>query len=163
MTLLDNGKFINAIFANNKKKLILAIWQDNETKQQHEVAIETDLNNKMYVKLLETFTTDEISTMTDQKHKHAAIAWESIVKDVAMKCGLIYDPAVVNPQDKLTVDHLFNPPEGDVGMDLLFNIKLKVFDLPAVAQSTNTELKKKLREAKTPLESLYIAGKFLYE
>jgi len=160
---LDKGKFIHATFGNNKKNLILAIWQDDQTKQQHEIAIETDLNNKNYVKLLETFTTDEISTMTNQKQKHAAIAWESIVKDVAIKCGLIYDPTATNPQDKLTIDHLFNPPEGDVGMDLLFNIKLKIFDLPQVMKSNNSELKKKLRESKTPLESLYIAGKFLYE
>jgi len=160
---LDKGKFINAVFASSKKKLILAIWQDNETKQQHEVAIETDLNNKMYVKLLETFSTDEISTMTDQKRKHAAKSWELIVKDIAEKYGLIYDPSATNPQDKLVIDHLFNPPEGEAGMELLFNTKLKIFDLPEVTQSSNTELKKKLREAKTPLESLYIAGKFLYE
>ena len=160
---LDKGKFINAVFASSKKKLILAIWQDNETKQQHEVAIETDLNNKMYVRLLETFTTDEISTMTDQKRKHAAKSWELIVKDIAEKYSLIYDPSATNPQDKLVIDHLFNPPEGEAGMELLFNTKLKIFDLPEVTQSTNTELKKKLREAKTPLESLYIAGKFLYE
>jgi len=160
---LDKGKFINAVFASSKKKLILAIWQDNETKQQHEIAIETDLNNKMYVKLLETFTTDEISTMTDQKRKHAAKSWELIVKDIAEKYGLIYDPSAINPQDKLIIDHLFNPPEGEAGMELLFNTKLKIFDLPEVTQSSNTELKKKLREAKTPLESLYIAGKFLYE
>jgi hypothetical protein len=160
---LDKGKFINALFASSKKKLILAIWQDNETKQQHEIAIETDLNNKMYVKLLETFTTDEISTMTDQKRKHAAKSWELVVKDIAVKYGLIYDPSSTNPQDKLVIDHLFNPPEGETGMELLFNTKLKIFDLPEVTQSSNTELKKKLREAKTPLESLYIAGKFLYE
>jgi hypothetical protein len=160
---LDKGKFINAVFASSKKKLILAIWQDNETKQQHEIAIETDLNNKMYVKLLETFTTDEISTMTDQKRKHAAKSWELVVKDIAVKYGLIYDPSSTNPQDKLVIDHLFNPPEGEAGMELLFNTKLKIFDLPEVTQSSNTELKKKLREAKTPLESLYIAGKFLYE
>ena len=160
---LDKGKFINALFASSKKKLILAIWQDNETKQQHEIAIETDLNNKMYVKLLETFTTDEISTMTDQKRKHAAKSWELVVKDIALKYGLIYDPSSTNPQDKLVIDHLFNPPEGEAGMELLFNTKLKIFDLPQVTQSSNTELKKKLREAKTPLESLYIAGKFLYE
>jgi hypothetical protein len=160
---LDKGKFINALFASSKKKLILAIWQDNETKQQHEIAIETDLNNKMYVKLLETFTTDEISTMTDQKRKHAAKSWELVVKDIAVKYGLIYDPSSTNPQDKLVIDHLFNPPEGEAGMELLFNTKLKIFDLPEVTQSSNTELKKKLREAKTPLESLYIAGKFLYE
>ena len=160
---LDKGKFINALFASSKKKLILAIWQDNETKQQHEIAIETDLNNKMYVKLLETFTTDEISTMTDQKRKHAAKSWELVVKDIAVKYGLIYDPSSTNPQDKLVIDHLFNPPEGEAGMELLFNTKLKIFDLPEVTQSSNTELKKKLREAKTPLESLYIAGKFLYD
>ena len=160
---LDKGKFINALFASSKKKLILAIWQDNETKQQHEIAIETDLNNKMYLKLLETFTTDEISTMTDQKRKHAAKSWELVVKDIALKYGLIYDPSSTNPQDKLVIDHLFNPPEGEAGMELLFNTKLKIFDLPEVTQSSNTELKKKLREAKTPLESLYIAGKFLYE
>jgi hypothetical protein len=160
---LDKGKFINALFASSKKKLILAIWQDNETKQQHEIAIETDLNNKMYVKLLETFTTDEISTMTDQKRKHAAKSWELVVKDIALKYGLIYDPSSTNPQDKLVIDHLFNPPEGEAGMELLFNTKLKIFDLPEVTQSSNTELKKKLSEARTPLESLYIAGKFLNE
>jgi hypothetical protein len=82
---------------------------------------------------------------------------------MATKHGLIYDPAAIDPQNKLTLDHLFNPPEGKVGMDLLFNIKLKIFDLPEVMQSNNNELKKKLREAKTPLESLYIAGKFLNE
>jgi len=160
---LDKGKFINAVFASSKKKLILAIWQDNETKQQHEIAIETDLNSNMYKKLLETFTTDEISTMTDQKRKHAAKSWELIVKDIAEKYGLIYDPSATSPRDKLVIDHLFNPPEGEAGMELLFNTKLKIFDLPEVTQSSNTELKKKLREAKTPLESLYIAGKFLYE
>jgi hypothetical protein len=161
--ILKNGKFINAVFASSKKDLILAIWYDELSKQHHEIAITTDLHNKMYVKLLETFTTDEISTMTDQKRKHAAKSWELIVKDVAKKYGLIYDPTATNPQDKLVIDHLFNPPAGEAGMELLFNTKLKIFDLPEVTQSTNTELKKKLREAKTPLESLYIAGKFLYE
>jgi hypothetical protein len=45
----------------------------------------------------------------------------------------------------------------------LFNLKVKIFDLPQVSSSTNSELKKKLRETKTPLEALYVAGKFLYE
>lgn len=160
---LKNGKFINAVYASSKRKLILAIWQNSDSMQQHEVAIETDLNSDTYKKLLETFTVDEISTMTDQKRKMASKNWEILVKDVAQKYGLIYDPLAVNPQDKLVLEHLFNPPEGEVGMELLFNTKLKIFDLPQVIQSTNLELKKKLREAKSPLESLYIAGKFLYE
>ena len=126
--ILKNGKFINAVFASSKKDLILAIWYDELSKQHHEIAITTDLHNKMYVKLLETFTTDEISTMTDQKRKHAAKSWELIVKDVAEKYGLIYDPTATNPQEKLVIDHLFNPPEGEAGMELLFNTKLKIFN-----------------------------------
>ena len=43
------------------------------------------------------------------------------------------------------------------------NIKLKIFDLPEVVNSSNSELKSKLRQATTPLEALYVAGKFLYE
>lgn len=160
---LENGRFVNAVYASSKRKLILAIWQHNDNMQQHEVAIETDLNSDTYKKLLETFTVDEISTMTDQKRKMASKNWEIIVKDVAQKYGLIYDPSAVDPQNKLRLDDLFNPPEGEVGMELLFNTKLKIFDLPQVTQSTNSELKKKLREAKSPMESLYIAGKFLYE
>ena len=117
----------------------------------------------MYKKLLETFTTDEISTMTDQKHKNQAASFELVVKDIAKKYGLIYDPAITNPQDKLTLDHLFTPTNDSVGTDLLFNLKVKIFDLPQVSSSTNSELKKKLRETKTPLEALYVAGKFLYE
>lgn len=161
--ILDNGRFTEATFASSKRNLIFAMWFDNETKTYHEIAIKPDLEDKNYQKLLHTFTTDEISQMTDQKRKYNSQMFERLVKDVALKYELVYDPAVTNPQDKLVVDNLFDLPEGTVGTDLLFNIKLKIFDLPKVKESTNTELKKKLREAKTPLESLYIAGKFLYE
>ena len=161
--ILDKGRFTEATFASSKRNLILAIWFDEDSKQYHEIAIKPDLNDKNYQKLLNTFTTDEISMMTDQKRKLNSQNFETMVKDVALKYQLIYDPAVTNPQDKLVIDNIFNLPEGNVGTDMLFNIKLKIFDLPQVKESTNTELKKKLREAKTPLESLYIAGKFLYE
>lgn len=161
--ILENGRFVSAVYASSKQHLIFAIWIDNNTGARTEIAIKTDLEDSNYKKLLETFTPDEIYTMTDQQRKLNSQTFEAMVKDMALKFGLVYDPAVNNPQEKLVVDNLFNPPEGITGTDLLFNLKLKIFDLPTVTQSTNTELKKKLREAKTPLESLYIAGKFLYE
>lgn len=161
--ILDNGRFTHAVYSSSKQNLIFATWYDESTKKHKEIAIKTDLNNEFYKKLLQTFTTDEIYQMTDQKRKLNSQTFEIYVKDIALKYGLVYDPLIHNPQEKLTVDNLFNPPAGDLGTDLLFNLKLKIFDLPEVTQSDNTELKKKLREAKTPLESLYIAGKFLYE
>jgi hypothetical protein len=160
---LTTGKFTFATYANSSKNIINAIWLDEGTKEYSEVAVVTDLKDKIYQKLLEKFTPDEISTMTDQKHKEEASQFEYIVKDIAKKYNLIYDPTTANPEDKLNLDHIFNPTNDDVGTDLLFNLKIKIFDLPEIQKSENSELKKKLREAKTPLESLYIAGKFLYE
>jgi len=164
MMKLEKGQFTHAVFANSNKDLIRTLWRDNETKQYHEITIETDLNNPMYQKLLETYSPNEISVMTDQQHKRSAMMYETMLKDLGTKYGLLYDPTVLKPQqDKLNIDDLFNLPEGTDGNDLLFNIKIKIFDMPAVSGSDNKELKKKLRESKTPLEALYIAGKFLYE
>lgn len=162
---LENGKFIEAVFLNSatsKRKNVVALWQDNETSEIQEIVIEMNLEDSTYRKLLEQYSIDEISAMTDQKLAKQKESFIAMVKQIAVNEGMIYNPNYDN-KDSATIDHVFAPPEGDAGTDLLFNIKLKIFDLAEVVESNNTELKKKLREAKTPLESFYIAGKFLFE
>lgn len=159
----DNGKFTHARYVSSKKDNIESIWYDEEHKQYHQVAIPTDLENPNYVKLLETFTTDEISTMTDQFNKEQSENFKLYVKELATDFGLVYDPNVANRETVASYDQIFNPPEGDEGTDLLFNIKLKIFDLQKVIDSNDADLKRELREADTPLKALYIAGKFLFE
>lgn len=158
-----NGKFTYAYFNDSKKNYITATWLNTDEQTYTDIIIPTNLEDADYKNLLETFTVDEISTMTDQKSKDEAQSFELIVKDVAEKYGLVYDPNAADNKDRLSVDHIFNPPEGDVGTDLLFEIKLKIFDIEEVVNSTNDDLKKQLREANTPLKALYIAGKFLFE
>lgn len=158
-----NGKFTHARYVSSKKDNIEATWYDEEHKQYHQVAISTNLENSAYVKLLETFTTDEISTMTDQFTKEQSENFKLYVKELASDFGLIYDPNAANRETVASYEQIFTPPEGDEGTDLLFNIKLKIFDLPQVLESDNAELKRALREADTPLKALYIAGKFLFE
>lgn len=163
MKNFENGKFTHAKYASSKKDTIDAIWLSNDTNEYHQVAIPTNLENPTYVKLLETFTTDEISTMTDQSTKEDAENFKLFVKQIASDYGLIYDANAANRESVASYEQIFNPPEGDEGTDLLFNIKLKIFDLPQIVESNNAELKKALREADTPLKALYIAGKFLFE
>jgi hypothetical protein len=161
--IFENGKFTHARYVSSKKDTIEAIWYDEEHKQYHQVAIATNLENPAYVKVLETFTTDEISTMTDQHSKEQAENFKLFVKEMATEYGLVYDPNAANRETIASYEQIFNPPEGDEGTDLLFNIKLKIFDLPQVVDSDNAELKRELREAETPLKALYVAGKFLFE
>lgn len=158
-----NGKFTHARYVSSKKDTIEAMWYDEEYKQYHQVAVSTNLENAAYVKLLETFTTDEISTMTDQFTKEQSDNFKLYVKELAGEFGLVYDPNAADRETVTSYEQIFNPPTGDEGTDLLFNIKLKIFDLPQVVDSEDVELKRALREADTPLKALYIAGKFLFE
>lgn len=161
--ILTNGKFTHARFMSSRKQLIEALWHDETENKMIAITLETDLENPNYVKLLETFSTDEISTMTDQFTRSEALNFELFVKDMAQKYGLLYDPNVKDQNKSLNIDAIFSPVEGEAGTDLLFNIKLKIFEMQEVLNSNNTDLKKKLREASTPLEAFYIAGKFLFE
>lgn len=158
-----SGKFTHARYVNSKKQEVEAIWFDGESTYTQE-AVRCDLENKRYLELLDTFTTDEISTMTDQYAKEQSENFKLFVKSMASDYGLVYDPNASDPTEKVHgIDHIFEPPEGDEGTDLLFNIKLKIFDMPEVQNSKSKKLKAELREADTPLKALFIAGKFLFK
>lgn len=159
---MENGRWTEARFLSSKKDLIAALWLHEESQQLEEILINVDLEEELYVQLLETYTTDEISTMTTEKAKEDQELFLGLVKQMALDYGLVYDPDAAEGKESLNIDAIFNPPEGDAGTDLLFNIKLKIFELDAVVDSEDSWNKKKLREAKTPLEAFYIAGKFLF-
>lgn len=165
--ILENGKFTEAVYASGRKDLITALWRYDGADEFIEVNIETDLENEMYIALLDTFTVDQISNMTNDKHKREIAAFEAMMKDVGEKFGLLYNADALaehnGKKEVHSIDHIFEPPEGTEGEDLLFNLKLRVFDMDEVNDSKRTKVKKQLREAKTPLEVLYLAGKFLYE
>lgn len=163
MKNFDNGRFTHARYVSSKKDVIEALWFNEQDSSYHQIAVSTDLENAAYVKLLETFTTDEISTMTNQFAKEEAENFKLFVKNMAVDYGLLYDPNAANRESAQSIDHIFTPPEGDEGTDLLFNIKLKIFDMQQVIDSDNNDLKRQLREADTPLKALYIGGKFLFE
>jgi len=165
--ILKDGKFTWARYVSSRKDYIEATWMRNDvpegTSPYMQVSVRADLENENYVTLLNTFTTDEISTMTDQYSKLQAEDFKAFVKEMALSYGLVYDPNAERDVKVHSIDHIFEPPAGDDGTDLLFNIKLKIFDLKEVIESDNEDLKKELREADTPLKALYVAGKFLFE
>ena len=161
--MLNEGKFTYARFVNTQKRIIEATWHRDDIDQDELVIFDSSLENPTYLKLLETFTVDEISTMTNQYNKQQSESFKQLVMKMCIDNNLVYDPNAADQKDRLVIDNLFNLPEGDAGSDLLFEIKLKIFDLPQVVNSTNADLKATLRKAATPLEALYIAGKFLYE
>lgn len=157
-----NGKFTEAYFVNEKKDAVSTFFQFEDGTSEA-VLIPVDLNNELYLKLLDQFTVDQISAFTANKIQRDKENFTNFVMQICEQRGLVYDPNAADVKSQLVLDNLFNVPEGDAGTDLLFNIKMKCFELPEVVASENTELKKELRKATTPLQAFYIAGKFLYE
>jgi phage pi2 protein 07 len=164
---LPEGEFTHATFFSDEGQLIRAIYHEfedeNGDEKFHEIMINVDLEDPLYQKLLETFNLQQIKNMTNEEREIQKQNFLSLVQELAVENGMVYDPENANNDNKLRVDHIFELPEGEFGEEFLFNLKLRVFDMDEVMNSEDADLKKKLREAKTPLESLYIAGKFLYE
>lgn len=155
-----DGKFIEAYFMNESKDFIETVFKHNDGTLEN-ILVEVNLNDELYKKLIDTFSIDKISDATDKRLAEQLDAFKSWVKHIAERDGLIYDP---NGKDnKIKVDDLFVEPTDDVSTDILFNVKMKCFELPQVVDSTNNELKQQLRKSKTVMEAFYITGKFLYE
>lgn len=163
MPIIGEGRFTHARFTDSNKRYIRAIWYSELNNTHEDVVILADLEDRDYQKLLEQFTVDEIATMTNQHAVEVGANFEALVKEIAKNHGLVYDPNAADGREMLQLEAIFEPSDDDHGENLLFNIKIKIFELEEVAESENTELKKALRECKTPLEAFYIAGKFLYE
>jgi len=161
--ILGNGEFTEAYFVDSDNRQIEAVFHDFDDDKFFNLIIKVDLENENYKKLLEQFNLVQIKKMTDERKEFENQKFLNVVKDVAQQSGLIYDPENADAENRLRVDHIFELPEGEFGEEFLFNLKLRVFEMDEVMNSEDADLKKKLREAKTPLESLYIAGKFLYE
>ena len=165
--ILENGKFTHARYVSSQKDFIEAIWMWNEVEDGEtpylQVQVPVDLENQNYVTLLDTFSVDEITTMTDQQAKEEAENFRAYVKEIAVDYGLLYDDNAEANRNGNSIDMIFNPPEGDEGADQLFDLKLKIFEMDEVANSTDDELQTELREAESPLKALYVAGKFLFE
>jgi hypothetical protein len=159
------GRYTFARYANAEKNAIEAIWynEDEENPVYNEIWIDVNLRDQKYRELLETFSVDEISTMTDQHAKEANAIFQEHVKKIAEDYNMIYNPEAENNHYAQSVDMIFEPQSGDVGEEFLFDLKLKIFEMDEVVNSDNEDLQAELREADSPLKALYIAGKFLFE
>jgi len=155
---------------------ILKVAYTDANKTHVEITMGNPEDKKLYVHflpcteenpdwqdLLTRVSIDQIEEMTKTHFEGLQKIHEEELVDFAKKNGLIYDPAQYTPNSKLNIDYIFNLPETEVGIDFLFELKLRVFDIEQIVQSDNQEWKKKIRDSNSPIEVMYWAGKFLYE
>ena len=166
MNLIDfkNGEILEARFMSNSHDMVRVVWKDNSTSEGVERIEHITFNTKFEAikTILEKFSVEQLIKNYNHFHNEEArfnAKLREFVEHDAKERGI--DLQLV-PESKAPTDTL----ESDLLADLLnvnkandpeelFKFKLSIFDRPAIKESTDRELKSKIRKATSAIEVLY--------
>jgi len=150
--LKDN--LITAYFVDNERKNIEVLTTSEDKKITLSTIIPFDENFVSFKALTKFITIDQLHELTYKKNKDARELFEKQVIDIAKRDGLLSNlDKVTSDIFPLLVKAIFE----DDNTDHLFALKLSLFELDKIKNSTNEEFKKKLRQSQTKIEALQAA------
>jgi hypothetical protein len=137
--MIEGFNYLTSYFVDNDRKTICVLLKSNEEEKLIEYIVEADIIQSDYKKLLTYTTLDAIHENTHNRIK--AIKKEFSKNKEVLSIANVY---------KL----LFGEFDEEKGSQNLFEFKLLAFEMPEVKNSTNREIKSKLRKAKNFREAL---------
>nr|BAR27342.1 hypothetical protein [uncultured Mediterranean phage uvMED] len=153
--MITKENLIGAYFIDNDRKNIEALTTSEDGKQVIPTIMPFDENNHSFKELNSIITVDQLHENTHTKKKQEQKIFETKVMEIAKKDGLMVDDTKIdsNSFNKL-VTAIFSQGEN---VDQLFALKLALFELEGIRDSSNNELKKKLRQCSNKIETLKVA------
>jgi len=153
--MITKENLIGAYFIDNDRKNIEILTTSEDKKQIMPTIIPFDENNPSFKELTSIVTVDDLHENTYQKKKAEQKIFETKVMEIAKRDGLLVDNNKIDSNFFPTlVKSIF---EDEDNADHLFAIKIALFELEKIRNSTNEDLKKKIRQAKTKIEALQTA------
>ena len=158
---MENHTLKYARFTDNARTTILALWADNNNPNiLRESFMAVDETNVKFKNLLKIYTLDQIEEDTIEFGKQIR---EDIV---AFHKQLIEDGQVSTPnnvedngarvnEDLIEFVCKYNEKQ-DEHSESLFELKLAIFDIEEIADSSDDTLKESIRVAKTPYELICV-------
>ena len=144
----EDCKYINSYFTNEERTVCIVEWQ-SPSGELFEDAVQVDDDNALWKELLavEGVNEDVIHENTFRKNKEDRKAYEEEVVAIAKKEGLWQD--ILNAEEGafLSACKLMMIADEDVDKELLFRIKIKLFEMDEVINSKDRELKSRIRKA----------------
>ena len=152
--MITKENLIGAYFIDNDRKNIEVLTTSEDKKQIIPTILPFDENNSTFKELTSVITVDDLHENTYQKKKDEQKIFEQKVMEIAKKDGLLLDDTKIDSTsyNKIT-KAIFEQGENE---DQLFALKLAIFELPAIRDSKNDELKKKLRQSKNKIDTLKV-------
>ena len=153
--LIREDNYITAYFIDNERKNIEILLRNDDGVTVNPHIIEYDTKHPHCQELLKLCPLDVLHKNTYNKKIGEKKGFEDMVMRIAKRDGLVFD--------EMKLDTKFYPTlvkaifEEDKNEDHLFALKLSLFEIEKIRNSKDSELKRKLRQAKTKIEALKIA------
>ena len=145
-----SGKIIEAYYANPDNDTVEVIYKEGNKALPCYVPVDNE--NDLYKALIKEYSSEQISQSTLNRNKLYAKQVRDLV--FAQKTALVNQKHKTYIEDFVNILINFN---GDIKehLDVMFQLKVRIFEQDTIKKSSNKELKSKIRTSKTPLEILY--------
>ena len=145
-----SGKIIEAYYANSENDTVEVIYKENDKAVVFYVPV--DHENQLYKDLIKEYDSELISQSTLNRNKLYAKQVRDLV--FAQKTALTNQKHKTNIEDFVNILLDFKGDNKE-HLDVMFQLKVRIFEQNKIKKSSNKELKSKIRTSKTPLEILY--------
>ena len=149
-----NGNIIEAYYANSDNDTIEVIYKQGEKAINHYLRV--DYKNKDFKDLIEEYDTDKIAASTIARNRQYAKQLSEMV-DLGIKSKTDIKQRVSVEE---YIDSMLNfNSSNKQSAEILFALKVKVFENDKVKSCNDKDLKSSLRSAKTPVDLISVFKK----
>ena len=154
----DNFEFLTAHFSNNERTVATVYWGNKDETIEEIVKAEED--NPAWQRLLDNMHIDALHEATYNHIRDQRAAFEKQIIDIAERDGVWADISENSAGSlKKLADYMLLEEE-DINPEILFKLKLAMFESELVSESKDRELKADLRKAKTFYDAMLAYRKF---
>ena len=151
-----SGNIIEAYYANEKNDTVEVIYKQGEKAINH--FLKVDYNNQDFKDLIAEYDTDRIAGSTIARNRNYARQLSELVN------AGIQSRTDKNEKVKVTMDDFIDTiinfdNKNEQCNEILFALKVKLFENDIVKNSTDKDTKSLLRSAKTPVEAIKLFDK----
>ena len=149
-----SGKIIEAYYANSDNDCVEVIYKQDDKAINHYLKV--DFNNQDFKDLIEEYDTDKIAASTIARNRQYAKQLSDMI-DQGIKSKTDVKQRVSIEE---FIDSMLNFNSSDKqSAEILFALKVKVFENDKVKSCNDKDLKSSLRSAKTPVDLISIFKK----
>ena len=149
-----SGKIIEAYYSNSENDTVEVIYKQGEQAINHYLKV--DFNDQDFKDLIEEYDTDKIAASTIARNRQYAKQLSDMI-DQGIKSKTDVKQRVSAEE---FIDSILNFNSSDKqSAEILFALKVKVFEQDKVKSCNDKDLKSSLRSAKTPVDLISIFKK----